>query len=494
MQDAHDLNLVIEAGIPLVALETWDEPRAIDLLLRLARQRDSSLFQWSVTDGLKRGGFGLQIEQAAKHTKPEDILDYLKHRAEPGIYALCDFHPWFGDEHPKHTRQLKDIAMRHNGGSITIVLVSHQLNLPPELSRLSARFQISPPNRDQILTIVRAEAKKWARGKDGRKVRADNATLQQLVSSLQGLTHAEVTRLCRSAIVDDGAITDSDLPALNKAKFDLMGMDGVLSYEYQTEALSKIGGMANLKQWLGKRREVFSGDVDGIDTPKGILLLGVQGGGKSLAARAVAGTWQVPLLKLDMGALYNKFYGETERNLRESLQLAESMSPCVLWLDEIEKGISSDSNDGGVSGRVLATLLTWMAEHKGRVFLVATSNDITQLPPELVRKGRFDELFFVDLPNAEARQMIFILHLQNRELEPEAFALDELVQASEQFSGAEIEQAIVAALYSALAQEAPVTTDLLLNEIYKTSPLSIVMAEKLTALRHWATERKVVPA
>ena len=494
MQDAHDLNLVIEAGIPLVALETWDEPRAIDLLRRLARQRDSSLFQWSVTDGLKRSGFGLQIEQDAKHAEPEAILDYLKHRAEPGIYALCDFHPWFGDEHPKHTRQLKDIALRHNGGSITIILVSHRLSLPPELSRLSARFQISPPNREQILTIVREEAKRWAKGKDGRRVRTDNTTLQQLVSSLQGLTHAEVQRLCRSAIVDDGAITDSDLPALNKAKFDLMGMDGVLSYEYQTEALAKIGGMANLKQWLGKRHGVFSGDTEGVDTPKGILLLGVQGGGKSLAARAVAGTWQVPLLKLDMGALYNKFYGETERNLRESLQLAESMSPCVLWLDEIEKGISSDNNDGGVSGRVLATLLTWMAEHKGRVFLVATSNDITQLPPELVRKGRFDELFFVDLPDAEARQMIFSIHLHNRELEPEKFALDELVQASEQFSGAEIEQVIVAALYSALAQDTEVTTEVLLNEIQKTSPLAIVMAEKLAALRHWAKERKVVPA
>ena len=494
MQDAHDLNLVIEAGIPLVALETWDEPRAIDLLRRLARQRDSSLFQWSITDGLKRGGFGLQIEQAAKHREPEDILDYLKHRAEPGIYALCDFHPWFGDEHPKHTRQLKDIALRNNGGSLTIVLISHRLKLPPELSRLSARFQISPPNREQILTIVREEAKKWAKGKDGRRVRTDNATLQQLVSSLQGLTHAEVKRLCRSAIVDDGAITDSDLPALNKAKFDLMGMDGVLSYEYQTEALSKIGGMANLKQWLGKRHEVFSGDVEGMDTPKGILLLGVQGGGKSLAARAVAGTWQVPLLKLDMGALYNKFYGETERNLRDSLQLAESMSPCVLWLDEIEKGISSDSNDGGVSGRVLATLLTWMAEHKGRVFLVATSNDITQLPPELVRKGRFDELFFVDLPDAQAREMIFTIHLQNRELKADEFDLDELVLASEQFSGAEIEQAVVAALYSALAQDTEVTTEVLLNEIQKTSPLAIVMAEKLAALRHWAKERKVVPA
>ena len=494
MQDAHDLNLVIKAGIPLVALETWDEPRAIDLLLRLARKRDSSLFQWSVTEGLKRAGFGLQIEAEAKHSEPEAILDYLKHRAEPGIYALCDFHPWFGDEHPRHTRQLKDIAQSNNGGSLTIVLVSHRLVLPPELSRLSARFQISPPNRDQILTIVREEAKKWTKGKDGRKVRTDNATLQQLVSSLQGLTHAEVKRLCRSAIVDDGAITDSDLPALNKAKFDLMGMDGVLSYEYQTEPLTKIGGMANLKQWLGQRHEVFRGDVGGMDTPKGILLLGVQGGGKSLAARAVAGAWQVPLLKLDMGALYSKFHGETERNLRESLQLAESMSPCVLWLDEIEKGVSSDNNDGGVSGRVLATLLTWMAEHKGRVFLVATSNDITQLPPELVRKGRFDELFFVDLPDEEARKMIFTIHLQNRELEPEQFALNELVQASEQFSGAEIEQAIVAALYSALAQDTTVTTGLLLDEIQKTSPLSIVMVEKLSALRHWAKERKVVPA
>ncbi|MEZ5530439.1 MAG: AAA family ATPase [Porticoccaceae bacterium] len=493
MQDAHDLGLIVDSRVPLVVLETHEEPRAIDLLLRVARQRDKPLFQWTLTDGLRRSDFGLQLAGNSQYTEPEAVLSFLKERAEPGYYVLCDFHPWLQDE-PKNVRLLKDIALRNNAGQITVILLSHRLQLPPELSRLGARFSMSLPNDEQILTLIREEAKHWAQGNGGRKVKTDNGTLQQLVANLKGLTQGEVRHLVRGAIIDDGAITDTDLPEVNRAKFKLMDLEGVLSYEYDTEKFAAVGGMDNLKAWLEARRNVFAGEraAPGIESPRGILLLGVQGGGKSLAAKAVAGLWQVPLLRLDMGALYNKFHGETERNLRESLALAEKMSPCVLWIDEIEKGISGDSADSGTSQRVLGTLLTWLAEKREPVFVVATANDIARLPPELVRKGRLDELFFVDLPDATTREAIFSIHLGKRELDVTRFQLTELVVASEGFTGAEIEQAVVAALYSALAQNEVVSQSLLLAELAKTAPLSLVMAEKLAQLRQWASERNLV--
>jgi SpoVK/Ycf46/Vps4 family AAA+-type ATPase len=249
--------------------------------------------------------------------------------------------------------------------------------------------------------------------------------------------------------------------------------------------------LSNLKRWLAERQGIFLDGKD-IDLPKGMLLVGVQGGGKSLAAKAVAGLWGLPLLRLDFACLYNKFFGETERNLREALSLAEQMAPCVLWVDEIEKGLASGEHDGGVSQRVLGTLLTWMAERKAPVFMVATANTIQRLPPELVRKGRFDELFFVDLPDQAVRAEIFRIHLTRRELEPAGFDLPLLAIASEGFTGAEIEQVVVSALYAAQAQQQAVDQALLLHSIKSTAPLSVVMAEDLNALRAWAHGRTVL--
>ncbi|HEY5720364.1 MAG TPA: AAA family ATPase, partial [Gammaproteobacteria bacterium] len=219
-------------------------------------------------------------------------------------------------------------------------------------------------------------------------------------------------------------------------------------------------------------------------------LLGVQGAGKSLAAKSVAGAWQVPLLRLDFATLYNKYYGETERNLREALHSAGQMAPCVLWMDEIEKGLAADS-DGGPSRRILGTLLTWMAERAARVFMVATANDIAALPPELMRKGRFDEVFFVDLPDAAVRAVIFRIHLRKRGLDADAFDLDGLAAASAGFSGAEVEQAVVSALYAAHAERREPATADLLGELGRTRPLSVLMAEQVDALRAWAAERTV---
>ena len=341
------------------------------------------------------------------------------------------------------------------------------------------------------MEIIREEAKDWSDRHAGARVKTDNLTLKKLVSNLQGMSVSDARRLVRGAIWNDGALTEEDLPRINKAKFALLDMEGVMNFEPQTENFSQVGGLHNLKRWLMARREAFCSDDSNLDRPKGILLLGVQGGGKSLAAKAVASLWGIALLRLDVGALYNKYHGETERNLREALKLADAMSPCVLWLDEIEKGMSQGSSDNGTSQRLLGTHLTWMAERRTRVFIVTTSNDISQLPPELIRKGRLDEIFFVDLPDAEVRKDIFTIHLNKRNCLADQFDLQQLSVASEGFSGSEIEQAIVAALYNGASQGKAVDTQLLLQEIASTSPLSVVMAEQINQLRHWAADRTI---
>lgn len=492
MKDSHDLGLLLDSRVPIIVIETFDEKRAMDMLLKVANQRQKNMFRWSVTDGLARLSFGPQVVKISEHTEPKEILQYIKETVSPAIYVMCDFHPYFTD-HPLNVRLVKDIAQNHTSVPNTLVFISHQLELPQELSRYSAVLQMSLPSEEEILSIVRDEAKQWSEAKGRDRVKTDSDTLQKLVANLRGLSHEEVRRLARGAIVDDGAITEGDIPEVNKAKFKLMDMEGVLSFEYNTEKFSNVGGLAKLKQWLNDRRTVFfeENQNKSQDLPKGIMLAGVQGGGKSLAAKSIAGLWGLPLLRLDFGALYNKYFGETERNLREALKLAEVMSPCVLWLDEIEKGVSGDSSDTGTSKRVLGTLLTWMAERTSRVFLVATSNDITGLPPELVRKGRLDEIFFVDLPTSSVRKEIFDIHLRKREFDSNQFNTQLLAEQSDGFSGAEIEQSVVAAMYSASAQKVNMTEQHIVQEIRNTAPLSVIMAEKINALRQWAEGRTV---
>ena len=322
-------------------------------------------------------------------------------------------------------------------------------------------------------------------------MRSDKATFNKLVHNLKGVSLQDAGQLVRGAIYDDGAIDEADIPELNKAKFALMDMEGVLSFEYDTAKFNEVGGLGKLKEWLAARRRNFMDEADNLDTPKGIMLLGIQGSGKSLAAKAVAGMWSLPLLRLDFGSLYNKFFGETERNLREALKLADMMSPCVLWLDEIEKGISISQNDSGISQRILGTLLTWMSERESFAFIVATCNDITQLPPELVRKGRLDEIFFVDLPSEKVREEIFDIHLRKRNEDPGSFNLAHLAKISDGFSGAEIEQAIVNALYTVAAIEETLSEVQLESSIRSTNPLSVVMYENIEGLRQWAKDRCV---
>lgn len=490
MNDTHDLNLILDSRVPIVVLETYEEKRALQLLTRIAVKRACSLHCWSATEGINHLGFGHKIDSKGDLCDPELALREIKQQKQTAIVALCDFHPYLGQ--PTIVRLLKDIALNEGPAAQTLVLISHALKLPPELSRLAAFFKLSLPSEQQLETLVREEARAWAQDNGGRRVKTDQQTLAQLLGNLRGLSFDDSRRLIRAAIRDDGAIDDSDLPEVNRAKFQLMALDGVLSYEYDTEQFSNVGGLNQLKHWLEQRKMAFLQGTSDRDRPKGLMLLGVQGGGKSLAAKAIAGLWGLPLLRLDFAALYNKYIGETEKNLREAIQLAELMSPCVLWIDEIEKGLANSQSDDGTSRRIQGSLLTWLSERRKPVFVVCTSNDISGLPPELVRKGRLDEIFFVDLPNHDIRQTIFAIHLKKRSQKSQHFDLARLADNSDGFSGAEIEQAVVSGLYSAAARGVDLDTEQLLDALAKTRPLSVVMAEKIQALRVWAVDRTVI--
>lgn len=483
-----DLMAVLTANIPLAVIETDDEKRACEQLQDIARGLRRPCYKWTFSDGLKEFDHKFQIVKAPEYTKPNHVLEKIKQEPTSSVFILCDFHP-FIDGEPLHIRLIKDIALNYDLTAHTLVFISHKFEIPPELRPFSQRVRLAMPTENDITKIVREEANRWTSQRGGR-ISVDREALRMLVSTVKGVGHQDVRHLVRTAIFDDGVIDHSDVPAINKAKFELLAMDGILSYEFGVEQMDKVGGLDNLKSWLGQRKTAFLNPEE-IDAPKGVLMVGVQGAGKSLAAKAVAGLWNLPLLRLDFGALYNKFFGETERNLRQSLNQAEVMEPCVLWIDEIEKGLATGDSDNGTSKRVLGTLLTWMAERKRKVFLVATSNDISQLPPELLRKGRFDEIFFVDLPDSAARRAIFVIHLNRRNIAAIDFDLDLLVQTSAGFSGAEIEQAIISAIFAANAQETQVDDQLILQQLHSTKPLSVVMAEKIASLRIWAKERTI---
>ncbi|MCP3674880.1 MAG: AAA family ATPase, partial [Gammaproteobacteria bacterium] len=460
--EQNELRMLIESSIPLIAIETHEEKRATELLKNLTKPLSKWLFSWSITQGLKRIDLLNSLDALPNTETPEAVLKHISIYENPAVFILYDFHPWL-DDAPQIIRKLREIALGYHKFKHTIILISHSLKLPSELKPITANFDMQLPNKEQLENLIREEANLWSKNNQNQKVKTDRKTLNILISNLRGLTFHDARTLIKNLIYDDGAITESELPEVNQAKFKLLEQGGVLTFEFETAKFSEVGGLNNLKTWLSQRQAVFHRlpGTEGLDRPKGMMLVGVQGGGKSLAAKAVAGMWGVPLLRLDFGSLYNKFHGETEKNLRQSLKLAEVMSPCILWMDEIEKGLSSGEHDGGTSQRVLGTLLTWMAENEKPVFIVSTSNDINRLPPELIRKGRLDEIFFVDLPSLETRKEIFNIHLEKRKQLPKNFDLSILAEKSDGFSGAEIEQAVVAGLYTALAQSTQLSTEIL---------------------------------
>ncbi len=486
MSDLHDLELLIESAVPIIYVETPEEARLDALVKRLGNRLGKPIIRWSVVSGLQGTH---NVDSSKDKSNPGTALQQILQSDQEGIFVFFDLHPWL--EEPVVVRLLREIGKQYSQIARTLILVSPTVTIPSELETLSVKFSLSLPGRDDIIAMILAESEAWGEKKK-RRVQARQEVVEALARNLIGLSFSDCRAIIRSLIYDNGILDDQDVEKAIEAKYKTLDSDGVLSFEMETARFTDVAGLRRLKEWLGYRREVFLSDnaPPGLDTPKGLLLLGVQGSGKSLAAKAVAGAWQVPLLRLDFAALYNKYYGETEKNLRNSLKTAEMMAPAVLWIDEIEKGLSPDDN-GGPSKRVLGTLLTWMAERESRVFMVATANDIEALPPELLRKGRFDEIFFVDLPSDDVREEIFRIHLELREQDAESFDLVELGKASSGFSGAEIEQAVVASVYASFARKEDLTDVHILAELAQTKPLSVLMAEKIHGLRAWAADRTV---
>ena len=517
--DKHSLSLLLKSHFPIIVIETHDEPRVISLFRTLTSDSNKQLMLWNTVEGLQVDSFEtsapnsktpeLKIEgidypetdytdQQQPHSQdgindktqdPEHMLSKVKRTLKDSILLLLDFHTYLEDA--KIIRLLKEIAHDFSINGVQLVLISHAIELPKEIQRLCCHFTLTLPSKEQLKNMVRDEAKIWQL-KNKQKVSANPKALELLTNNLVGLTESDAKRFIRGAIYDDGAITHSDVSTIMEAKFNMLSQTGALSYCYDTVSMDTVGGFKKLKQWLAVRKPFFIDETIHHDIPKGMLLLGVQGCGKSLAAKAVAGSWSVPLLKIDFGGLYNKYIGETEKNIREALASAENLAPCILWIDEIEKGLQNKGDETGTSGRILSTLLTWMAENKSRVFIVATANAIASLPPELMRKGRMDEIFFVDLPNSEVRNAIFLMHLKKREHDIHQFDLSTLANASDGFSGAEIEQAIICAQYQAHADQQDLSMTHVLESLKATQPLSVVRAEEVAELRSWAMERTVL--
>jgi AAA+ superfamily predicted ATPase len=485
-----ELRLLVNSRHPILTIETPEEERVEELLFEVAGELNVPLFTWSVTTGLARF-HGAPIYNTET---PESALANMALVQGDGIFLLKDFAHYCDND--RVCRRLRELAEQFRTARRSIVITAGAINLPPELQGDAAPFTLGLPTPDDLLAGVKQTLADLNR-ESRIAVGLDIVGMQQLAKNLSGLPFAEAMRTLRLCLLKTGKADNSVLDAVLDAKRDVLRTDGLLESVRRDTSFSDLAGLQRLRAWLNKRKGAMTleGQKFGLVPPKGILITGVQGCGKSLAAKAVAGEWGFELARLDAGALYDKFVGESEKRLRKGLDLAQKMAPLVLWIDEIEKAFASAGTSGdadaGLSQRLLATLLTWMQDRESGVFLAATSNNISVLPPEMLRKGRFDEIFFVDLPSSVVRVSLFALHLQKRGREPQSFDLPKLAAASDGFSGAEIEQSIAAGLYTAFAEKQQLTTEILIAELKSTQPLSVTRSEEVTAIREWARTRAV---
>lgn len=489
----HELTLLVLSRYPVVVLESPEEARVEELVAQVGLDLSIPLLVWSSTTGLTRpSGGGLSETE-----DPERALERVAAMEGEVLVLFHDLHPYF--ERPEVARRIRELDRAFGGGRSTAILAGVGVELPGALAHRSARLRLELPGQGELERLVRATAAELS-SRSGTRVELTPADVTALARTLRGVERDEARRLLLQAALRDGALTVGDLDHLLDGKRRRVESSGVLQWvdtrsddaQAGTTGFDTLGGAGNLKRWALRRREAFGEAAKrfGLDPPKGLLLTGVPGTGKSLACRALAAEWGLPLLALDPGRLFDRFVGETEANLRRALATAEAMAPAVLWIDEIEKALSTAASeaDAGLSRRVSGTLLTWMQERPAPVFLVATANDVEALPVELLRRGRFDEVFFFDLPDAADRERIFTLHLARRERDPGAFDLAALAAATEGFSGAEIEGVVVAALYHAFGERQALTTAILIAEAEATRPLSTLRSEAITRLRAWGRD------
>jgi len=499
MDDRDRLEQLLHAGYPCISIITQEETYALevvrDVAFRLACDlTGSGMWLWSVVGGV-RDGLMDGARPAPETENPAAALYYMSHFQSRSLCVMLDVVAHLGDSRPR--RLLRDAIERFRGLGSHLILIDSRDELPEVVAAQTARFELSLPDADELEGIVRDTLRRMHRERP-IEIEITRSALHTIIRNLRGLTRRQAERIIIECVAEDHRFDAEDINTVLSAKRRTLQGTGLLEYVQTPVSLDEIGGLGRLKKWLARRHKAVGEEAAafGIDAPRGVLLLGVQGAGKSLCAKAIATAWQRPLLRMDVGALYDKYVGESERRLRDAFRQAEMMAPIVLWIDEIEKAFASAAarnTDGGLSQRMFGALLTWMQEHTAPVFLVATANDIEALPPELLRKGRFDEIFFVDLPAAETRRQIFAIHLRKRKRDPQGVDLDLLAELSDGFSGAEIEQAVVSGLHEAFASQVDLTTDLLAKVLKESPPLSVTMAEKVAELRAWARNR-CVPA
>jgi len=492
LHQVHDIEVLLRAHHPVVFIETIEDERAEVLLEHLADHMSMPLFKWQPLRGLRASGATSPLTNTGQL---DQCLAHIRSHTRPALFYLRDAESMFDDA--SLLARLKDvhqILWQHQGAIVLSGVGTYELS--EAAARLVTCVTLEPPSDEEYHGYL-SNLLRDLRKRQRVTMRLRSEDVRSLIDRLRGLTFFEIKKIITQSIAEDWSFDRGAILRAIEAKKEIVRQSGVLELSSAVGSIDDIAGLEQLKAWLRKRKAAFAdphgAESFGLSPPRGVLLLGVPGCGKSLSAKAVAGEYGLPLVRLDPARLYTKYMGETEKNLKRAITMAEHMAPIVLWIDEIEKAFapSGGSQDGGTSQRVFGNFLSWMQEREAPVFVVATCNDIAQLPPEMLRKGRFDEIFFVDLPVIEARVEIYRLQIAARKRDPEAFDLEMLAAASDGFSGAEIEQVVVSALYAAYAEDRELTTADLRAEIEKTNPLSMTMSEKIDKLRAWASERAV---
>jgi SpoVK/Ycf46/Vps4 family AAA+-type ATPase len=505
MSFALTLDQAFKARLPLLYIETSEEERALEEVARAAKalRRPREVWTWTSAAGLI-GPDGKGINNT---TTPARALDHIVGIPENAVFVFCDLHAYFGTEQrpgdPVIIRKVREtvLELRHADAARALIVTAPVRCIPPELDKLVHLLEFPLPDTTELRSMLETMIENNSSG-DGRiKVQADDKTLESLVQAARGLTMSEAENAFASAMVNDGQLTASDVTVVLAEKRQIVNKSGLLDFVTKALDLDSVGGLNNLKRWLSRRDGSWLAEAEqfGLPAPKGVLITGVPGCGKSLTAKAMAASWGLPLLRLDIGRIFSGLVGSSEQNLRTALATAEAVAPCILWVDEIEKGFSNTTGtgDSGTTARVFGYFLTWMQEKKHPVFVVATANNIDSLPPEFMRKGRFDEIFFVDLPTAVERRAIWTIQLASNATPGNGLAgigaadVEVLVADSENYSGAEIEQAVIVALYEAFAERRPATLTDLAEAITNMIPLAVTQAEEVQTIREWAEVRAV---
>jgi hypothetical protein len=496
MNIRNEIETLIRARYPILYIITNEEMRVQNLVVEIAAKRQKKAFEWTYSNGIVPAGASIQSQKGRNGATKDPLaaLDQVIEQVEPAIFIFKDFHPFLTRNNFAIIRKLKDIALHLKNSFKTIVLISPVMEIPAELDKEITVLNFPQPEKEDLAALLDRIVTEV---KDIKQVQVDldSEGRERLLQAALGLTLGEAENVFAKIIVKGQRLGSEHVNEVFAEKQQIIRKSGLLEYYAAEEDFTSVGGLSVLKDWLTKRSVAFTDEARafGLPAPKGILLLGVQGCGKSLCAKAVSRLWQLPLLRFDMGRMFGSLVGSSEENVRRAIAVAESVAPAVLWVDEIDKALvgsqSSGATDGGTTARVFGTFLTWLSEKTAPVFVVATANDVSQLPPELLRKGRLDEIFYVDLPLPEEREEIFRIHLGKRGRDPRNFDLTALVQGSKDFSGAEIEEAIISALYDAFYEKQELTTAHALAALFQTVPLAKTMAEKISAQRHWAAGR-----